>query len=125
MRFLPKSTTALVVVGALAAVMLCVALTGTAVALVQLHNQGNHVAEVVQSTAKVSKANAKNIRDIETARKTNLQTREESTRLLCDINHVLVAFITAPPDLPRDPPALKRLKAERCGVLLAKVKVKK
>jgi hypothetical protein len=44
--------------------------------------------------------------------------RVESIGLLCDINGVLVSFIEAPPDLPRDRPALERLREERCDELL-------
>jgi hypothetical protein len=49
------------------------------------------------------------------------QQRKDLTVLTCDINNVLVTFIEAPPDLPRDAPALRRLRAERCKVLLKQV----
>lgn len=48
--------------------------------------------------------------------------RAESVGLLCDINGILITFIEAPPDLPRDAPALKKLRAERCQDLLNDIK---
>ena len=49
------------------------------------------------------------------------QQRREFIALVCDHNRVLVTFIAAPPDLPRDRPALERLKRERCDKLLEDV----
>lgn len=48
--------------------------------------------------------------------------RAESVGLLCDINGILITFIEAPPDLPRDKPALDKLRAERCQDLLDDIK---
>lgn len=46
------------------------------------------------------------------------QQRKEAVGLVCDINGILIKFISAPPDLPRDKPALHKLRAERCDQLL-------
>jgi hypothetical protein len=48
--------------------------------------------------------------------------RAESLGLLCDINGILITFIEAPPDLPRDAVALKKLRKERCEDLIADIK---
>lgn len=44
--------------------------------------------------------------------------RAESIRLLCDLTGTMRFFVRQPPDYPRDPPTLYRLRQERCDKLL-------
>lgn len=49
------------------------------------------------------------------------QQRRHFVSLVCDLVDIERDFIAAPPDLPRDRPALQRLDAERCDRLLEEV----